>query len=58
MQHFTPVSAFFGGLLISLGEFVSRIAGINGIVGGKVLNLVIMRFSHPPQRVVLLAVLW
>ena len=49
------LSLFFGGLLISLGEFVSRIAGISGIVGGKVPNLIIMPFSHPQRRVVLLA---
>ncbi|MCP5364397.1 MAG: YeeE/YedE family protein [Hyphomicrobiales bacterium] len=39
MEHFTPVSALFGGLLIGLGAvtlmlFLGRIAGIAGIVGG------------------------
>ena len=39
MQHFAPVSAFFGELLISLDAvvlmlFPSRIAGIAAIVGG------------------------
>ena len=39
MQHFAPVFAFFGELLISLDAvvlmlFPSRIAGIAAIVGG------------------------
>lgn len=39
MQHFTPLSALVGGLLIGLGAvvlmlFLGRIAGVSGVVGG------------------------
>jgi uncharacterized membrane protein YedE/YeeE len=39
MQHFSPLSALVGGLLIGVGAvilmlFLGRIAGISGIVGG------------------------
>ncbi|MFP5345141.1 MAG: YeeE/YedE family protein, partial [Gammaproteobacteria bacterium] len=39
MEHFTPISAVLGGLLIGLAAaglllFNGRIAGISGILGG------------------------
>ncbi|WP_424138245.1 YeeE/YedE family protein [Roseomonas chloroacetimidivorans] len=45
MENFTPVSAFFGGVLIGLSVVVllltnGRIAGVSGVVGGLLASRV------------------
>ena len=56
MENFTPVSGFFGGLLIGIASVLllwaaGRIAGISGIVGG----LLVRPSGDTPWRIAFIA---